>query len=529
MVDIPLRAYQRKIESLIEENDIEKAIFQSGLLIKQFPKNIQSWQCLSKALLQKQEFELAERVFDIILNIEVDDFVSHIGKSIAAENRALLEDAIAHMFRAFEIQPTNEGLQNEIKRLIKKKDGIEPNKIHLTRGALIKMYLRGELYEQALSEARIGIQEHPDKIDFQITLAESSLKTGDYMKAIDTCIAILNKLPYCRRANEIMVELLNQSIEENIAEIYVKRLTELDPYYAYKLKDTPSILDVPDIAVMVKDCSDELTEPVEIPQLIAMAWENEKQEPVNYAPADWESVIAKAVMSSQMKIDTNVEEYEDAVIEHKVGILGSTSSISSPNSRKAHFLKKLKPTSSQSEAGKVSEGIVDYQDEFTCQESSGNAENPTSLPYSETIVADENEAIGDEMEPTFPQTVEDINHHALWVNELEEEDIKESSAENSSLEDTQQIQVSDSQPAYLLDQADKAINEKNYPYAIQTLRNLSAHKEYFAEISNRLEHIAKDSPEINDLLLLLGELYTNQDKWVEAQEIFKKAQGNIFS
>ena len=58
------------------------------------------------------------------------------------------------------------GLQNEVKRLIQKKDGVEPQKVHLTRGAFIKMYMRGDLFDQAIAEAMIGVRENPQRMDY---------------------------------------------------------------------------------------------------------------------------------------------------------------------------------------------------------------------------------------------------------------------------------------------------------------------------------------------------------------------------
>src|SRR4030043_172412 len=111
MSNLSLRAYHQKIESWIEENKIDKALSQCVYILSQFPKNLHTFQALSKALLQKQDYENAEKAFDIILQIEPDDFVSHIGKSIIAEFNHSLDSAIEHMKCAFEIQPSNEGLQ----------------------------------------------------------------------------------------------------------------------------------------------------------------------------------------------------------------------------------------------------------------------------------------------------------------------------------------------------------------------------------------------------------------------------------
>ncbi len=86
--------------------------------------------------------------------------------------------ALEHMKRAFEIEPSNGGLQSEIKRLFEKNDFVSPNNVVLTRGALIKMYLRGKLYEQAIAEKKIGLHESPYRTDYKLALADCYYQAG---------------------------------------------------------------------------------------------------------------------------------------------------------------------------------------------------------------------------------------------------------------------------------------------------------------------------------------------------------------
>jgi hypothetical protein len=81
--------------------------------------------------------------------------------SFIAEVNNQLDEAVMHMEWAFEFQPTNAVIKEELKRLHLKKDGIEPQAIRLTRGALVNMYLRSSLYPQAIAELRIGLQTNP--------------------------------------------------------------------------------------------------------------------------------------------------------------------------------------------------------------------------------------------------------------------------------------------------------------------------------------------------------------------------------
>ena len=83
-----------------------------------------------------------------------DDFIGNLGMSIIREDEGNLDAAIWHMERAFEVQPSNAAIQAELQRLFGRRDGVEPPKIRLTRGALAHMYVQGELFPQAISEIR---------------------------------------------------------------------------------------------------------------------------------------------------------------------------------------------------------------------------------------------------------------------------------------------------------------------------------------------------------------------------------------
>ena len=83
--------------------------------------------------------------------------------SIIREDEGNLDEAIWHMERAFEAQPSNAAIQSELQRLYGRRDGVTPPRIRMTRGALAHMYMQGELYPQAISETRAVLDEdrHP--------------------------------------------------------------------------------------------------------------------------------------------------------------------------------------------------------------------------------------------------------------------------------------------------------------------------------------------------------------------------------
>ncbi|MCJ7585184.1 MAG: hypothetical protein MUO30_10505, partial [Anaerolineales bacterium] len=133
MTNVSLRIYNREIESLIEGGRIDEAIAHCQHILKTFPMNVKTYQLQGKAFLEVRRYADAADIFQRVLMAVPDDFVAHVGMSIIRDDECKVDDAIWHMERAFEIQPSNPAIQGELKRLYGQRDGIEPPKVRLTR------------------------------------------------------------------------------------------------------------------------------------------------------------------------------------------------------------------------------------------------------------------------------------------------------------------------------------------------------------------------------------------------------------
>lgn len=251
MAKITLREYVKEIEGLIDRRQIEEAIAHSRHILEAFPKHIDSYRLLGKAFLEIQRYSDASDIFQRVLSAVPDDFVSNVGMSIIREDENNIEAAIWHMERAFERQPYNAAIQSELKRLYGIRDGMEPPKVRLTRGALARMYAKGNLYQQAIAELRTALSEDPDRPDLSVVLADMYAKNGQNIEAIETCGSILNKLPYCLQANQILAKILEETGRHQEADRYRKRLRSLDPYEAHLTPQIREAQEVPNEAVTV--------------------------------------------------------------------------------------------------------------------------------------------------------------------------------------------------------------------------------------------------------------------------------------
>jgi tetratricopeptide (TPR) repeat protein len=233
MAESTLRAYLKEIDDLIEHEQLDEAIAHCRYILQTYPKHLDTYRLLGKGYLEAKRYGDAADIFQRVLSAVPDDFVAHVGMSIVREDEGNTEVAIWHMERAFETNPANPAIQQELRRLIGRRDGIEPHKVRLTRGALARMYSHGELYAQAVAELRAALQEDTERADLQVVLAEMYWRTGQRAEAVDLCNRILEKLPYCREANRILAAAYQAGGRTDEAAVYHRRLATLDPYAAY--------------------------------------------------------------------------------------------------------------------------------------------------------------------------------------------------------------------------------------------------------------------------------------------------------
>ena len=234
MAKVSLRIYNREIESLIDQGHTNEAIAHCHHILRTFSKHLATYRLLGKAYLESKRYSEAVDVFGRVLMSVPDDFVSHVGMSIIRDEENKLDDAIWHMQRAFESQPSNPAIQGELQRLYGRRDGMEPPKIRMTRGALAQMYVQGELYPQAIAEIRAVLAQEPDRADMQVLLARAYFRGGQKADASDMCAQLLKRYLYCFDANRIMVDLLPATagaIEST--QVYRMRVGELDPYATF--------------------------------------------------------------------------------------------------------------------------------------------------------------------------------------------------------------------------------------------------------------------------------------------------------
>ncbi|HKY55336.1 MAG TPA: tetratricopeptide repeat protein [Anaerolineales bacterium] len=251
MAKVPLRAYNREIETMIDRGQLDEAIAHCHHIFKTFPKHLETYRLLGKAYLEYKRYKEAVDIFSRVLVSAPNDFVANVGMSIIRDEENKLDDAIWHMERAFEVQPSNAAIQSELQRLYGRRDGVQPPRIRMTRGALAHMYVQGELYPQAISEIKSVLKEDPGRSDMEALLARACYRSGLKNEAADAASRVLRRYPYCLDANRVLMEIFSTDKPEN-AQVYRQRVVELDPYAAHVTGTVFQSNEVLDAAVTIE-------------------------------------------------------------------------------------------------------------------------------------------------------------------------------------------------------------------------------------------------------------------------------------
>ena len=235
MAKISLRAYQNKLDSLLEANQFDEVIAHSRHILKTCPKNLRAYQQLGAALFAASRWEEAAEMLRRLLGALPQDFEAHAMLARACQQLQQYDKAIWHAERAFDQQPNSQDIISLIRRLYREYRGQEIERLPLTASALAQQHIRSSQLDEAISVLDSARQRHPNRIDLQLLQARVLWLAGRRADAAETALEILTRLPYSRTANRIMTELWLSEQRPSDAEPYLSRIEELDPYLAYQL------------------------------------------------------------------------------------------------------------------------------------------------------------------------------------------------------------------------------------------------------------------------------------------------------
>jgi tetratricopeptide (TPR) repeat protein len=547
MSKITLRAYIQQIDNLIETGKNDEAILICHHILESFPKHMDTYRLLGKAFLESKQYENADLVFNQVLQVFPDDFISHLGLSYIFETRSDFPLAVDHMERAFELQPANVTIQDELKRLYKSRDGVEPIRVRLTRGALIKMYARSNLFSQAIAEIRVALNEHADRFDLEVTLAKMLILSGQNIEAVECCLNIISKYPYCFDANLILVQTLTETSVAKDVNAFQPRLIELDPYYKFVSKERPDAYSIPDIAVSIDEIQqapNHIFDSIDWKSFITECWLNKNEwviEKNSDEEINWEEIIENHFESA--KLD-NLSKEQGA--EEKYN--------QTPKSDiEPDLLKKFTPQSVENEPFFSEEEQLPHQNERIEEEPimpPHPESNPEWFKFEDNLENDVNlnsdlSKNNSEIEETgfvdhdapvlFNDQKEDSIPPSVWIQDTpnsendnnQEKVMDEDSKGEIDEQKNEDISHSDQYFEVVLKDAHDALLSGYSQRAIDGYRLLLQENKMNELATKQLEDDLNNYPNIFDLWIILGDSYHRLGMSTKALESYQQAEKHL--
>jgi tetratricopeptide (TPR) repeat protein/uncharacterized protein YjiS (DUF1127 family) len=250
MASMSLQAAYDQARQWLESNDLDRAIGLAQHILDHYPDNLEAYRILGEAHLANRQLDRAQESFERVLRSDPENIPAHVGLGITSERQGQLDRAVAEFEQALEIKPDMAELRSQLLRLYTEGWGSENAQLRLSRAGLARLYAKGHMLPQAISEFRQVIADQPGRFDAMVALAETLWRDGQEEDAMALCRDILAQRPESLKANLLLGYLLMTSGDPD-GERYWRAAERMDPYHgvARALFETlpPSAGDAPEI------------------------------------------------------------------------------------------------------------------------------------------------------------------------------------------------------------------------------------------------------------------------------------------
>ena len=301
MTTISLQNYLNQIDELIDDSKLDEAIAHCRHILTFYPRNIAVYKLMGKAHLELRNHDDAIDLFQRVLSADPNDLVSHIALSMIFKERGEAELSLWHLERAFEIEPYNEAIREELRLLYIRFNDEVPQRLPLTPGAVARLYIRGELYQQAVQTLEPVVADVQDRLDLEVLLAEALWQGRDDQRidAEKVCLNVLERLPNSVVANSILASIWLRTGRIGESQKYLARVQDLACLDHKSLNS-----ETPVGRAFLTDGA------LSLPQEITLQWLDDMPVPkqVQLSSADWMSEIDIAVAGETAEAEPEVIE-----------------------------------------------------------------------------------------------------------------------------------------------------------------------------------------------------------------------------
>lgn len=215
-------------QAAFSNGDYRSVVESCTHIIDQFPHYTAAQRLLGLAYLEQGQAGEAETLFARLLAHDPRDPSAYLGLGLIAEDRGVLDHALAYCQVAWELAPNDTSFRDPINRVAEKRYGNE-GRLRLTHAALARMHANSSRMRRAIKEYQAALIALPDRIDLWMGLAETLWILGETADAAEIAREFLKDHSELVPALVILADLEHRGGNAGEAEEYRDRLRRLDP------------------------------------------------------------------------------------------------------------------------------------------------------------------------------------------------------------------------------------------------------------------------------------------------------------
>lgn len=235
MAELSLSAYHDKLDDQLRRESYFEVIAHARHILKRFPKNLRSYRQLARALFAEARWDEAASLLRRLLGALPRDFEAHQLLARCYQQLGQAERALWHAERALDQMPGDEAATAVLREQYQQHRGERIDSMRLSLGAQAQQQIRSNQLAPALEALAAGLEEQPQRLDWQLLRARALWLNGQRMDAAENAVDILERLPYAIDANRILTELWLAEKRPSDAQSFLRRIEELDPQLAHQL------------------------------------------------------------------------------------------------------------------------------------------------------------------------------------------------------------------------------------------------------------------------------------------------------
>jgi cytochrome c-type biogenesis protein CcmH/NrfG len=228
MATIALQSMLDKVRQALQNDAVDTAIGMLQHTLVYFPQLIEGHRLLGEAYLRASQHDLAELAFERVLRSDPENVAAYYGLGLVRWEQGQALEAMRLFERALEIQPNLIELRTQLRRFYDQSDDIN-HQFRLSHGGLGRLYARGHLYDEAISEFRAALDDEPERIEIQVALAEALWRMTQDDEAAQLCRELIAQEPDLLKPVLLLSLISLEAGERDEGEALWRRAATYDP------------------------------------------------------------------------------------------------------------------------------------------------------------------------------------------------------------------------------------------------------------------------------------------------------------